>query len=126
MNKLVDRNISIIISLLYLDILRNSYKNSWEEILKGCGIILYMGGCVCRPIEGEKLIEIISEEKDRGTIIKSDIPKSVFEIDTMFTMFYEKCLVIIKSKVICVNEKYNPSSNKNYECAKKLSLTEVF
>lgn len=125
-NKLVDRNISIIISLLYLDILRNSYKNSWEEILKGCGVILLIGGGGCHPRDGEKLIEIINEEKDRGTIIKNDIPKSVFEIDTMFTMFYEKCLVIIKSKVICVDEKYNPSSNKNYECAKELSLTEAF
>lgn len=126
MNKLVDRNISIIISLLYLDILRNFYKNSWEEILKGCGVILFMGGCVCCPRDGEKLIEIVNEEKNRGTMVKNDIPKSVFEIDTMFTMFYEKCLVIVKSKIVCIDEKYNPLSNKNYECAKKLSLTETF
>lgn len=126
MNKLIDRNISIIISLLYLDILRNSYKNSWEEILKGCGVILFMGGCGCRPKDGEKLIEIVNEEKNRSTIIKNDIPKSESEIDTMFMIFREKCLVIIKSKIVCIDEKYNPSSNKNYECAKKLSLTEAF
>lgn len=121
MNKLVDKNISIAISLLYLDILRNSYNNSWEEILNACGVIMFMAGGGCRSKDTEYLLNVIEEENNRGALIENNIPKESTEFRTMS---FEKCLIILKSKIACIDEKYIPSLNKNYEFAKRLSLTD--
>lgn len=119
MHKVISRNISIVISLLCLDILRDSYKNSWEEILKACGVIMYMAGCGYIPGDDEELMRVVNEERNKGTVVEDDVPKNEFEVKTMM---FEECLVVVSSIFVCVDEKYDPSLNKNYKRAEKLSL----
>lgn len=51
MYKIADKNMSVVISFLDLDILRDSYENSWKEILGACRTVLFMAGYGCSPAD---------------------------------------------------------------------------
>lgn len=89
--------------------MRDSYENSWKEILGACRTVLFMAGYGCSPADEKYLIKIIGEEMDSGAIIKNNVSKIESSIRTMCN---DKCLAIIKSKIVCVDDKYDPPTDQ--------------
>lgn len=107
MHRFVGRNLSIVLSIHDIDVLKDKYKYEYKEIIDCCGILIAMGGM--SPEAQNVFYKIAKKEEAIGAISLYGLKNN-----NAHQIHYDQCYGIIRDGLIFLDNNNNPKEHSAY------------